>query len=575
MALVLPVLLLGSVAVVPPICNKTLPPAPVVVAGYSTSLAGCIGAQGRGIAESVNCGPAGKNLTAAAECAAKLCDATPGCAAFSVISPAYPGATKSLLTELHPDTIAQSSQVNSWWNVWQKSGPLKPGKWDPAKKPPSPPPPPPPSPEESLSWTTPSNNVQGSMPLGNGRLGVNVWADSTDTVWLLLSHTDALDENTHLDKLGRVAVRALLTTDGSATPSPQPFRQEMYLQNATVHIDLPSRVSFDIWVDATTDAVRVASSSAAPHKLEATLEIWRNTSGNYPGGAGGCSSLHPTTTLHADTVVPREDSILFYHRNLAQWTTPGWEIDLKSQQMPTDLPNQMTNITFGGLLAGGAGSKMAKGATPMQLVSVDRAQAQSLSIGGVAGRYDGEAAKDGLEVFVGELTAATTKPASREAHSAVWEKFWSSSDLTVTAAVKPDNPSIAVQADRVTLLDKVNRAAFHSMAMGKISAIKFNAYGIFSAYPSPKEDFRIWGACQWFQNIRLPYYHMLADGRFEAMKSLFGFYRRIFGVSKARTQAWYNITGTFFPETKQQVHSSSRPTKVDSTQSSLAANDAV
>jgi hypothetical protein len=51
----------------------------------------------------------------------------------------------------------------------------------------------------------------------------------------------------------------------------------------------------------------------------------------------------------------------------------------------------------------------------------------------------------------------------------------------------PADPGTAAQAERVTLLDKVNRAAFHSMAMGK-HAIKFNAYGIFSAYPSPQEE---------------------------------------------------------------------------------------
>ena len=60
-----------------PICNTTLPPAPVALAGYATSMTGCIGAQGRGIAESVDCHLAGTNLTAAAECAAKLCNATP------------------------------------------------------------------------------------------------------------------------------------------------------------------------------------------------------------------------------------------------------------------------------------------------------------------------------------------------------------------------------------------------------------------------------------------------------------------------------------------------------------------
>ena len=45
---------------------------------------------------------------------------------------------------------------------------------------------------------------------------------------------------------------------------------------------------------------------------------------------------------------------------------------------------------------------------------------------------------------------------------------------------------------------------------------------------------------------------MLADGRTDDMKSLFGFYHSIFDVSKARTRAWFNMSGTFFPETKQQ-----------------------
>jgi hypothetical protein len=46
---------------------------------------------------------------------------------------------------------------------------------------------------------------------------------------------------------------------------------------------------------------------------------------------------------------------------------------------------------------------------------------------------------------------------------------------------------------------------------------------------------------------------MLADGRFDTMKSLFGFYGDMLPVSKARTKQWFNITGTFFPKTKQQT----------------------
>ena len=70
----------------------------------------------------------------------------------------------------------------------------------------------------------------------------------------------------------------------------------------------------------------------------------------------GCPKLHPNIILHADTVVEKEDSVLFYHRNLEEWVVPAWMIDLKSQQMPTDLPANLVNQTFGGLLSGGATS---------------------------------------------------------------------------------------------------------------------------------------------------------------------------------------------------------------------------
>ena len=92
-----------------------------------------------------------------------------------------------------------------------------------------------------------------------------------------------------------------------------------------------------------------------------------------------------------------------------------------------------------------------------------------------------------MDGFISELAATAAKAASRDAHEAVWSDFWAHSDLTIKPAASPADPGVAAQAERVTLLDKVNRAAFASMAKGK-HAIKFNAYGIFSAYPSPQEE---------------------------------------------------------------------------------------
>ena len=98
-------------------------------------------------------------------------------------------------------------------------------------------------------WTDAPTSVTESMPLGNGRLGVNVWADTADTLWLLLSHVDALDENTNLDKLGRVKIEEVLSelgSSGSLLSRSQAFRQEMHLSNATVSVDLTNGVSIDV-----------------------------------------------------------------------------------------------------------------------------------------------------------------------------------------------------------------------------------------------------------------------------------------------------------------------------------------
>ena len=303
-----------SVKTVPPRCQLGGPsgakPAAPPVDGYATSAEKCIGAQGhdatRQLAVSIDCSAAKLNVSAAAAQMSQLCNATPGCVAFSIISPTY--NHKSLICEIHPETITESSQVNQFWSVWQKSAPPKPGAWPyaPGKGPPAPAKPIKPD----LVWTTAPSGVTESMPLANGKLGVNVWADSSDTLWLLVSHVDALDENTNLDKLGRVKIEAALASPANdvARSAMQAFKQEMHLSNGTVSIDLTNGVSIDVWVDATSDAVRIASRGPV-HKLQATLEIWRNSTSGYPSGVVngsvvykpplGCAALHPNSKQSA------------------------------------------------------------------------------------------------------------------------------------------------------------------------------------------------------------------------------------------------------------------------------------
>ena len=116
---------------------------------------------------------------------------------------------------------------------------------------------------EALVWDSPSADCHGSMPLGNGDIGVNVWAQADGTLQLLISKTDAWDDNGRLLKIGQV----VLQFDPQAFAPP--FRQELDL--ATGSIVIQDRIR--VWVDAQHPVVRVTTELPAT----AAVEMWRTS----------------------------------------------------------------------------------------------------------------------------------------------------------------------------------------------------------------------------------------------------------------------------------------------------------
>ena len=84
--------------------------------------------------------------------------------------------------------------------------------------------------------------------------------------------------------------------------------------------------------------------------------------------------------------------------------------------------------------------------------------------------------------------------------------------------------------------------------------IKFNG-SIFTVEPkatggqSFDADWRRWGDCFWWQNTRLPYYPMLAQGDFDMQAPLFRLYRATLPAAIARAKAWHGVDGAYWPET--------------------------
>ncbi len=140
----------------------------------------------------------------------------------------------------------------------------------------TPPPPPPPAPAKvvksladcDLTWDSPSDNSFGSMPLGNGDIGANVWVEENGDLLFYVSKVDAFDAGHALRKLGRVRVRfnPALTVDD--------FAQTLVLRDGAIAIRAGT-LDLRVWVDANNPVIRVTGSSGKPVDAVASFETLR------------------------------------------------------------------------------------------------------------------------------------------------------------------------------------------------------------------------------------------------------------------------------------------------------------
>jgi hypothetical protein len=83
--------------------------------------------------------------------------------------------------------------------------------------------------------------------------------------------------------------------------------------------------------------------------------------------------------------------------------------------------------------------------------------------------------------------------------------------------------------------------------------IKFNG-SIFTVEPKRmgrpfNADWREWGDCHWWQNVRLPCHPMVAGGDCEMMDPLVRMYESVRPLCEARSKLYHGVRGCYFPET--------------------------
>jgi hypothetical protein len=200
----------------------------------------------------------------------------------------------------------------------------------------------------NVVWDSPSENAWGSMPIGNGDLGANLWVEPAGDLVLLLSKSDSWDEVSRLVKLGRIRIKL---------PSVENFRQELRLVDGEVRIT-GGGATTRVWIDANRPVVHVEIDGDKPFATSVAHETWRTTARQLSGGEiRGSWGLNQVPAderpmVAADTVLEgRKDQLVFHHRN----TASVWEAHMRMQKMDafiTPSADPLLHRTFGCLVRG-------------------------------------------------------------------------------------------------------------------------------------------------------------------------------------------------------------------------------
>ena len=123
----------------------------------------------------------------------------------------------------------------------------------------------------NVVWTSPGADSFGSMPLGNGDVGANVWVEPNGDLLFYVSKVDAYDAAHLLKKLGRVRVRF---SPALATHDTHDFAQTLKLREGALFIHAGG-VDLRVWADANAPVIRVTGESKTPVAVTATFETLR------------------------------------------------------------------------------------------------------------------------------------------------------------------------------------------------------------------------------------------------------------------------------------------------------------
>jgi hypothetical protein len=421
----------------------------------------------------------------------------------------------------------------------------------------------------NVVWDGPSESSFGSMPLGNGRLGLNVWVETNGDLLFYIAKVDALDSRQVGPKLGRIRLTL-------APPLPVTnFKQTLSLKDASVLAEAGD-VRLRVWVDANQPVIRVEGKSQTPRTAVVALESLRplmDAADPLPGKG--------TVGLLFDD---KEDRLVWCYRNQS---SDWWAANFRTQNTPemvAKVKDPLLHRTSGCVLWGQgfvrAAGQFGKSRTVLRLAEESTAFDCSVKV-----------ISTQPQDLQGWLTEATQPVRSDwDAHCAYWKSFWDRS--YIHAGVPPDVTSggkgkfnldqcrftqfpqgskaheghkeidaaqNAWQISQRYALERfceacASRGPVPPNANGSLFTMDMPA-GVMGGYNRVSDkpispDFRYWEDCCWFmwQNLRFPYWAMAARGDYDTLRPGMQFVRDSLDICKDHCRKIFGHEGAFLFE---------------------------
>ncbi|KUL85763.1 hypothetical protein ZTR_08530 [Talaromyces verruculosus] len=342
-------------------------------------------------------------------------------------------------------------------------------------------------------WTTQSNNSAGSMPVGGGDVGLNVWAEAGDILFYI-ANSGAFDENNSLLKLGRVRL--------SMEPNPfeltaASFEQRLHINDGYITFTGDYNTLIKIWVDMDTSGILTEITSDNDLNLTASFENWRLTERPISEGEEVQTS----------------------------WGVNPFGAFMWSRQLKS---GAITSGAYNGTIF-----------TAYNLISEHPCKTFKLYIG------TAQSASTNVGHWTQSLIADAAKMETASQYNTIkwWNAFWDRSYIIINPDAGPDDSGFQVGKNY-----QYFRYMMACNAKGKYPT-RFNG-GLFTFDPSYVNplwypftpDFRKWsGGTFTAQNQRLLYWPLLKTGDYDIMQQAFNFYQNILPNSRALGKLYFGL----------------------------------